>query len=171
MTTTPATDITFHPMSEKDFAAFWPVFQEIVTSAQTYTIDPAIGFDDAYRLWCQAPLATWVAKDASGTLLGSYYLKANAAGPGDHVCNCGYMVAPAARGQGVARKMCEHSQTQAKASGFLAMQFNAVVATNTVAVALWQRLGFRIVGTVPEAFRHPQQGLVDTHVMHKALMR
>jgi len=102
-------------------------------------------------------------------VLGAYYLKTNAAGPGDHICNCGYMVPPAARGKGVARAMCEHSQQQARELGFLAMQYNAVVATNEVAVALWQKLGFSIVGTVPNAYRHARFGFVDTHVMHKTL--
>ncbi|MYL23170.1 hypothetical protein GLV89_05110 [Halomonas alkaliantarctica] len=74
MTTT--TDIAFSPMNAEDFVVFWPTFKEIVASAQTYAIDPAIRFDDAYRLWCQTPLATWVAKDPSGTLLGSYYVTA-----------------------------------------------------------------------------------------------
>ena len=79
------------------------------------------------------------------------------------------MVTPDARGKGVARAMCEHSQQQAQALGFLAMQYNAVVATNEVAVALWQKLGFRIVGTVPNAYRHARLDFVDTYVMYKTL--
>ncbi|MBJ7547568.1 GNAT family N-acetyltransferase, partial [Pseudomonas sp. OA3] len=50
-----------------------------------------------------------------------------------------------------------------------AMQFNSVVATNTVAMALWQKHGFAIVGTLPKAYRHAQHGLVDCHVMFRAL--
>ncbi|MCS2608661.1 GNAT family N-acetyltransferase [Halomonas dongshanensis] len=161
--------ITLTPMTRDDFNAFWPTFQAIVAAKETYAIDPEIDVDAAYTLWCQMPAFTFAAKNASGQILGSYYLKANAQGPGRHVSNCGYMVSDKARGQGVARTMCEHSQTIAREAGFLAMQFNAVVSTNEVAVALWQRLGFTIVGTVPQAFDHPSQGLVDIHVMHKAL--
>lgn len=160
---------TFTPMSYADFKTFWPAFQQIVAAQETYAIEPDITRDDAYRLWCISPRMTFVVKDATGAILGTYYLKANAAGPGDHICNCGYMVADAARGKGVARAMCEHSQQQARELGFCAMQFNAVVSTNDVAVALWQRLGFAIVGTVPGAYRHAQYGDVDTHVMYKAL--
>jgi RimJ/RimL family protein N-acetyltransferase len=163
------TQLIFSPITEDDFIAFWPTFQAIVSAQETYAIAPDISFESAYQLWCISPKASWVVKDENGQRLGTYYLKANAAGPGDHVCNCGYMVAPAARGKGVARAMCEHSQHHAQALGFLAMQFNAVVASNKVAVALWQKLGFRIVGTVPDAFRHPRLGLVNTHVMHKTL--
>lgn len=162
-------ELTFNPITDADFADFWPTFRAIAEAQETYAIDPAISRQEAYRFWCQAPSATFVVKDSEGQILGSYYLKANAAGPGDHVANCGYMVAPAARGKGVARAMCEHSQAHARQQGFLAMQFNAVVATNTVATALWQRLGFSIVGTIPDAYRHARLGLVDTYVMHKTL--
>ncbi|MCC5900721.1 MAG: GNAT family N-acetyltransferase [Halomonas sp.] len=163
------TALSFTPMTKDDFVAFWPTFQAIVMAQETYAIDPEITFEQAYQLWCTTPKASWVIKDESGQLLGTYYLKANAAGPGQHVCNCGYMVTPDARGKGIARAMCEHSQQQGRELGFEAMQFNSVVATNQVAVALWQRLGFAIVGTIPNAYRHASLGLVDSYVMHKAL--
>ena len=159
----------FAPMSDEDFTSFWPTFKAIVEAQETYAIDPDISFEAARELWCHTPKTSMVVKDEHGHVLGAYYLKANAAGPGDHICNCGYMVTPAARGKGVARAMCEHSQAQAKELGFQAMQYNAVVATNEVAVALWQKLGFQIVGTVPNAYRHARLGFVDTHVMYKAL--
>ncbi|MBZ5487356.1 GNAT family N-acetyltransferase [Halomonas aquamarina] len=162
-------ELSFTPMTADDFELFWPTFKAIVLEQHTYAIDPDINYQAAYTLWCEVPRTTFAVKDSAGELVGSYYLKANAAGPGDHVCNCGYMVTSAARGKGVARAMCEHSQEIAQMAGFEAMQFNAVVSTNEVAVALWQRLGFSIVGTVPKAYRHASLGRVDTHVMHKIL--
>ena len=155
-------------MTEQDFDAFWPIFQQIVQAQESYAFDPQLDKNAAYRLWCEQPLETWMAEQ-EGVLLGSYYLKANAAGPGGHVCNCGYMVSELARGKGVARALGEHSQQRARQAGFLAMQFNSVVACNGVAVALWQKLGFDIVGRVPRAYRHREQGLVDVLVMYKWL--
>lgn len=102
-------------------------------------------------------------------VLGSYYLKPNAAGPSSHICNCGYMVMPESRGKGIARKLCLHSQERAVKLGYKAMQFNAVVSTNLVAVNLWKKLGFEIVGTVPNSYRHKKLGFVDTFVMFKWL--
>jgi ribosomal protein S18 acetylase RimI-like enzyme len=107
--------------------------------------------------------------EREGEILGTYYLKTNQAGGGAHVCNAGYMVAEAARGQGIARAMCVHSQDEARELGYLAMQFNFVVETNRGAIALWQSLGFETVGHLPRAFRHPQAGLVDARVMYKWL--
>jgi ribosomal protein S18 acetylase RimI-like enzyme len=96
-------------------------------------------------------------------------MKANQPGQGSHVANCGYMVDRLASGQGVGEALCRHSLEEAKRLGFTAMQFNFVVSTNTRAVALWQRCGFAIVGTVPRAFRHPALGLIDAHIMYRSL--
>ena len=160
--------IHIRPMTPEDFEHFWPTFQAVVQARETYAFDPALSFDQARQLWLELPVRTFVAEE-DGAMLGSYYLKANAAGPGGHVGNCGYMVCEAARGRGVARLMCEHSQKQARQEGFLALQFNSVVATNEVAVALWHKLGFETVGRLPKAYRHARLGLVDCLVMYKWL--
>ena len=104
-----------------------------------------------------------------GRILGTYYLKANQAGGGDHVANCGYIVHPEATGRGIARRMCEHSLERARARGFRAMQFNFVVSTNGRAIRLWQTLGFETLGRLPLAFRHPVHGYVDALVMFRPL--
>jgi RimJ/RimL family protein N-acetyltransferase len=113
--------------------------------------------------------ATYVAVDQGETILGTYYIKPNQHGLGDHICNCGYIVSENARGQGIASQICEHSQQEAVTQGFRAMQFNFVVSTNESAVHLWKKLGFNVIGTVPEAFRHPRHGYVDAFIMYKRL--
>jgi ribosomal protein S18 acetylase RimI-like enzyme len=65
--------------------------------------------------------------------------------------------------------MCEHSQREAITLGFKSMQYNLVVSTNRIAIHLWKRHGFEVIGTLPEAFRHPQLGFVDALVMYKKL--
>ncbi len=151
-----------------DWNLIWPIFREIVLEGQTYAYDPEITKGDAEKIWLADPRATFVAEDG-GRILGTYYLKSNQAGPGGHVCNCGYMVSPKARGKGVASKLCEHSQSVALNLGYDAMQFNFVVASNTGDVRLWKKLGFEIVGTLPKAFKHPGQAYGDAFVMYKWL--
>jgi len=155
-------------MHADDFPAFWPTFQQIIQAQDSYAYDPQLSEQQARALWCELPQETWLAEQ-DGVLLGSYFIKPNAAGPGSHVCNRGYMVATAARGKGVAAALCAHSQQRGRELGFLAMQFNAVVASNSVAVALWKKLGFAEVGRVPGAYRHRTLGLVDCLIMHQWL--
>ena len=93
----------------------------------------------------------------------------NQPGLGSHVCNCGYIVSAAARGQGWASRFCQHSQVLAREMGFSAMQYNLVVTTNEAAVHVWQKNGFEIIGTLPRAFRSKSHGLVDAFVMYKWL--
>ena len=151
-----------------DWPAIWPIFQEIVRAGDTYAYPTDTDKPTAEVLWMTKPDRTFVF-EYDGNILGTYYLKTNQDGPGQHVCNCGYMVSSDARGMGIARQMCEHSQGTAVAMGFKAMQFNFVASSNEVAVALWKKLGFDVVGTLPRAFNHPTLGLVDAFVMYKWL--
>ena len=160
--------VTIREATGSDFPGIWPIFREVVAVGDTYAIAPDTSYEDAFLIWMALPARTYVAL-AGGEILGTYFLKTNHDGPGDHVGNCGYMVASRARGRGVARAMCEHSQAMARALGYQALQFNLVVETNEGAVRLWERLGFAIVGTVPRAFRHPAHGYVGAHVMFKWL--
>ena len=156
------------PMHEADFQAFWPVFTKILQRRETYSLDPGLPLEQGLRDWLEYPDESWVVEQ-DGKIKAIYYLKANATGPGAHVCNCGYMVSLSARGQGLARMMCEHSQQRALELGYKAMQFNSVVSTNRVAVTLWEKLGFRKVGVLPRAFKHPEHGYIDSFVMYKWL--
>jgi ribosomal protein S18 acetylase RimI-like enzyme len=153
-----------------DWSAVWPMLQATFASGDTYAFAPESSEAEIHQAWVEAPQATYVACAAEGGVVGTYTLKPNQPGLGSHVCNCGYVVAARARGQGVASAMCEHSQAEARALGFRAMQFNLVVSTNETAVRLWQRLGFAIVGTVPRAFCHRRLGEVDAYVMFKQLL-
>ena len=123
-----------------------------------------------------AALAYWTGPDRQtfvaeweGQIVGTYYLRANQAGGGRHVCNCGYMTRASATGKGVARQMCRHSLALAAEQGFRAMQFNFVVSSNERAVGLWSSMGFSIAGRLPGAFQHPMLGEVDALVMHRHL--
>lgn len=151
-----------------DWDAIWPIFRSVVAAGETYAFDPETSYAEGREIWLHRPRVTFVVEGEEG-LLGTYYLKTNQEGPGRHVCNCGYMVAEAARGRGLATAMCTHSQDVARDLGYKAMQYNFIAATNEGAIRLWQTLGFDIVGTLPSAFRHPTQGLVDALVMYKWL--
>ncbi len=155
--------------TDADFEQIWPIFHNIVAAGDTYTYPPDTNQQQAYQLWMQAPRLTFVAEE-DGEILATYYIKSNQTGGGQHVCNCGYMVSPKARGRGLAKRMCEHSQEIARQLGYQAMQFNFVIASNQVAVELWSKLGFATVGRLPRAFLHPQLAYVDALVMYKSIV-
>ncbi|MFF1818726.1 GNAT family N-acetyltransferase [Kribbella sp. NPDC058245] len=158
--------------TDADWPTIWPFFHDIVTAQETYVYDPSLTFEQAESLWMTPSSAnrTTVAVDADGTVLGSANMYPNRPGPGSHVASASFMVSPAARGQGVGRKLAEDMIAWAGQEGFRSIQFNAVVETNESAVHLWQALGFRIIGTVPEAFEHAKLGYVGLHVMYRPLV-
>jgi ribosomal protein S18 acetylase RimI-like enzyme len=151
-----------------DADEIWSILEPILRAGETYTLPRDISRERALAYWLSDDHEVFVAEDAR-RVLGTYYLRANQPGAGDHVANCGYMTSPGAQGKGVARAMLEHSLAHARTRGFLAMQFNFVVSANVRAVKTWQAYGFEIVGRLPSAFKHPEQGFVDAFVMYKHL--
>jgi GNAT superfamily N-acetyltransferase len=156
------------PALPSDAAAVAAIILPVIREGSTYALDADMPQAAALAYWLGADRETFVVED-EGELLGTYYLRANQAGGGRHVCNCGFMTAAAATGRGVAARMCDHALDCARTRGFRAMQFNFVVSTNVRAVRLWQRMGFAVVGRLPGAFRHPEEGYVDALVMHREL--
>jgi L-amino acid N-acyltransferase YncA len=156
--------------TKEDWNAIWTIFHEIVASGDTYAYEANTTKEKAEIIWLQAPRKTYVFEE-DNEILGTYYLKTNQAGPGNHVCNCGYMVSSNARGRGLATTMCEHSQEVAVKLGYKAMQYNFVASSNEGAVRLWGKLGFDTVGRLPSAFKHPVKGYVDALVMFKWLVK
>jgi L-amino acid N-acyltransferase YncA len=162
------TQTVIRPAAKADIPAVLAIVAPTLAAGETYAIARDLDAAGVEAYWFGPTHEVFVAEQ-DGEILGTYYLMANQQGGGAHVANCGYMTAPQAQGKGIARGMCEHSLIRAKERGFLAMQFNHVVSTNARAVSLWQRLGFSIVGTLPQAFRHPVHGYVDSFVMFRTL--
>ncbi len=161
-------EVGIRPFEEADWRDVLGILQQVIRAGETYALDRDMTPQQMHRLWVELPAATYVAI-VDGQIVGTYYLKPNQSGGGRHVANCGYMVSDAARGKGVASTMCLHSQDAARSLGFQAMQYNFVASTNEGAIRLWQKLGFEIVGKLPNAFDHPSRGLVDALVMYKWL--
>ena len=156
------------PATAADAPAIWSIIRPTIRAGETYTLPVGMTEAEAISYWTGPDRQTFVAED-DGMMLGTYYLRANQPGGGSHVANCGYMTHTNAQRKGVARAMCEHSLSEAKRLGFLAMQFNFVVSTNARAVRLWLSMGFNEVGRLPVAFRRPTGEYVDALVMFRAL--
>ena len=157
------------PATEADRDAIWNIFHEVGGAGHTYALDPNMSREDALAYWFARGTHTYVA-EADGRINGTYILRPNQSGGGSHVANAAFMVPASARGEGIGRAMAEHCLSEARRLGFLAMQFNFVISTNTPAIRLWQELGFKIVGTLPGAFCHPKNEYIDVYVMYRSLM-
>jgi ribosomal protein S18 acetylase RimI-like enzyme len=153
---------------DSDHDVIWGIFQTTIAAGDAFVYDANTSREQALAYWCATDAATFVA-EMDAKVIGSYVLRANQPGLGNHVANAGFMVAPGARGLGVGRAMGEHCLNEARQRGYRAMQFNFVVSTNESAVHLWRQLGFNIVGTLPGVFRQAQKGVVDAYVMFRSL--
>ena len=156
------------PATQQDGSAIWSIIGPVIQAGETYTLARDMTEAAGLAYWMGPEKETFVVED-DGLILGTYYMRPNQAGGGAHVANCGYMTSTAAAGRGLARAMCEHSMTHARARGYRAIQFNFVVSTNVRAVRLWENLGFSVVGRLPRAFEHPSEGFVDALVMYQWL--
>lgn len=154
----------------EDWPEIWPIVRDVVRAGETYTYDVDMTEDQARAIWMlEPPGRTVVATDDDGVVLGTAKMNPNFGGNGAHVASASFMVGSQAAGRGVGRALGEHVLAWARKSGYRSMQFNAVVESNTRAVALWKALGFEVIGTVPEAFHHPTKGYVGLHIMYQRL--
>jgi L-amino acid N-acyltransferase YncA len=154
---------------DSDWDAIWPFFRDIVEDGESYAYPIGMAPEQARPWWMEEPPSQTFVAIVDGRVAGSAKAGPNRHGRGAHVATASFMVDPAYAGIGVGRGLAEHVLAWATAQGFRSMQFNAVVETNTAAIALWHSLGFTTVGIVPEAFDHPVHGYVGLHVMHRPL--
>jgi GNAT superfamily N-acetyltransferase len=154
---------------EKDYEGIWNIFSKVISTGDTYVFDPNTPKEALHRYWFAEYMDTFVVVNEEDVIVGTYFIKPNQIDLGNHVANCGYMISPEYQGKGIGSLLCEHSIGFAKLKGYSGIQFNMVVSTNTQAVRLWKKFGFRIIGTIPKGFRHSNLGLVDTYIMFREL--
>jgi len=151
-----------------DQEGVWEIFSQVIRSGDTYIFDPKTPRMALGDLWFAPHMETYVL-EGQGKILGTYIIKPNQIGLGNHIGNCSYMVHAEAQGRGLGKILCAHSLQRAKELRYTGIQFNCVVSTNRAALALWGKFGFRVIGTTPQGFRHATLGLVDTHIMYRDL--
>jgi len=154
--------------SKADEPRIWEIIKSVISSGDTYVFAPDSSKEKMLAFWCDAEKKTFVALSEK-KIVGTFFLKANQPDLGSHIANAGYMVAPEARGKKVGRMMAEFSIEEARRLGYVAMQFNFVVKSNEAAVKLWLGLGFKIIGEIPEAFNHIENGLMNVYIMHRKI--
>ena len=153
---------------KRDYDSIWRIIQEVIATGDTYVFDPGSTRVQMLDYWCGKDKHTYVA-EWDGTVAGTFIIKDNLPDLGSHVANASYMTLPSFFGKGIGRSMGEFSLDEAKRLGYKAMQFNIVVSTNERAISLWKKLGFKIIGEVPEAFLDRTIGYVNAFIMWRTL--
>jgi len=149
---------------EGDYETVWNILETVIQQGETYAYE-ALSKTDLPSLWFAPSMKTYVAVETD-QVLGTYILKPNLPGRGSHIANASYLVTEASRGNGIGDALCKHSIQTARELGYEGIQFNLVVSSNTSAVALWERNGFQIIGTIPKGFRHRKLGLINAYIMY-----
>ena len=161
-------ELSIRPAVFADQGRVWQTLEPTIRAGETMAMDQDTTRATALDYWFSARNEVFVAEQ-EGTIVGTYFLRESRAGGGAHIAKSVYVVSPSATGRGIAQAMCEHSLTQARARGFTAIQLDFVLSSEERRLKLWQRAGFKVVGTLPKAFRHPSMGLIDAYVMHREL--
>ena len=161
--------MNIRPATDQDWPQIYPIYAAIMAEGKTYAFPEQQTLEEARPWWMEQPPGQTVVAISDGVIVGSAKMGPNRPGRGAHVATASFLVDPAHQGQGIGRALGEYVLDWCRSAGFASIQFNAVVESNTPAVRLWQSLGFQIIGTVPEAFDHPEQGLTGLHVMFRHL--
>ena len=154
--------------SKADEPRIWEIIKSVIASGDTYIFAPDSSEEKMLAFWCGADKKTFVAL-LEKKIVGTFFLKDNQPDLGSHIANAGYMVAPEARGKRIGRTMAEFLIEEARRLGYKAMQFNFVVKSNEAAVKLWLDSGFKVIGEIPEAFNHLENGLTNAYIMHRKI--
>jgi ribosomal protein S18 acetylase RimI-like enzyme len=160
--------IQIRKVIDSDKPAVWRIIEGVIAGGDTYVFPPGTSEQEMIDYWFAPDKHTYIAEDESG-VVGTFWIKANQPGLGSHIANAAYMVSSDAMGKGIGRRMAEFSLDEARRLGFTAMQFNFVVKSNTSAVALWQRMGFEVIGEIPDAFDHAVHGMTNAYIMYRKL--
>jgi RimJ/RimL family protein N-acetyltransferase len=152
----------------RDAAEVWEILKLVINEGDTLVFNPNSSQEQMLNYWSADDKYAFVCEN-DGEVVGTFYIKQNQPDLGSHVANAGYLVHPRHRGKGIAEQMCRFSLIEAKKIGFKAMQFNIVISTNEVAIRVWQKCGFEIIGRLPKAFQHQKLGLVDAFIMYQWL--
>lgn len=158
--------IEIRKAAPEDHVEIWNIIRQVIAEGDTYVFSPDSSSEKMLAYWCGQDRHTYVAT-INSKVVGTFLIKDNQPDLGSHIANASYMTSPSAAGQGIGKTMGAFSLLEAKRLGYKAMQFNIVIASNQRAVRLWGKLGFKIIGEIPEAFNHKQYGLTNAFIMYR----
>lgn len=159
---------TLDLFDERDEEELYDIFREVVDSGSQFPYECS-SIEEFHRQFFTPQGQVYVCHSLKGKVIGGFYLKANFSGRSNHIANAAFMIHKTYRGKGLGSLLIKASLHLAKNLGFHAMQFNMVLSQNISAIRVYERLGFNIIGTIPQAVRNPNGSFQDGYVMHRKL--
>lgn len=146
-------DIIVRAWREEDLPAMTAIWNEVVEEGLAFPQEDCLSPEEARAFFAAQSRSAVAERVGDGSILGLYILHPNNVGRCGHICNASYAVSSESRGLRIGEKLVRDCIAAAPAFGFRVLQFNAVVATNTRARRLYEKLGFTQLGTIPGGFR------------------
>lgn len=160
--------VTLKPFSQEDEKGLYEIFREVVDSGSQFPFE-CNSIQEFYRQFLDPKSHVYVCHSSAKEVVGGFYVRSNFSGRSSHIANAAYMITGTYRGRGIGTFLVKASLEIAKELGFRAMQFNMVLSQNRIATQLYQKLGFKIVGTIPQAIRNPDGSYQEGYVFHREL--
>jgi DNA-binding MarR family transcriptional regulator/L-amino acid N-acyltransferase YncA len=153
---------------QEDENPLYDIFRNVVDSGAEFPYE-SNSIQEFHRQFFAPKSQVYVCHSLKHEVIGGFYLRPNFSGRSSHIANAAYMIKESHRGQGIGALLVNASLEIAKSLGFQAMQFNMVLSQNSIANKLYNKLGFKIVGTIPDAVRNPDGSYQDGYVFYRKL--
>lgn len=146
-------NIIIRKYEKEDLPDLIRIWNQVVEDGVAFPQEECLDEVSGAEFFAQQTYTAVAVDKETGKIYGLYILHPNNVGRCGHICNASYAVDRDARGLHIGEKLVKDCLVQGKAHGYGVLQFNAVVASNTHARHLYERLGFTQLGTIPGGFR------------------
>ena len=158
-------DIVIREYQTEDVTAAITIWNQVVEDGVAFPQEENLTEETGDAFFEEQTYTGIAVNTDNNEIVGLYILHPNNVGRCGHICNASYAVKSTVRGQGVGKAIVTDCLEKAKEIGFRVLQFNAVVKSNTTALALYKKLGFTQLGTIPGGFLN-KDGVYEDIIVH-----
>ena len=146
-------NINIRKYNDNDVLSMIDIWNEVVEEGIAFPQEECLTSETGKQFFAQQTYCGVAEDMETKQILGLYILHPNNVGRCGHICNASYAVSSKSRGLRIGEKLVKDCISKAHDNGYKVLQFNAVVATNVHARHLYERVGFKQLGTIPNGFR------------------
>lgn len=144
--------IEIRKISDTDLVSAVEIWNDIVKDGVAFPQLELLDIESGREFFSSQSYTGVAVNTENNDVVGLYILHPNNVGRCGHICNASYAVKNGRRGQHIGELLVTDCIKKGKELGFRILQFNAVVKSNGSALALYKKLGFTQLGTIPGGF-------------------